>query len=136
MSTMLSYTKEQAEEWIRRAPEPVVLDLPDWKREEHTVPSVPNLKLTSWERGRSRIDMARHWDKPLLPDRPMVTASTRRVVVAGHTEEILKTSMFEGTAMEVEILFLQGPGWVVRIVFDECPTDVVDDVCARITIVP
>jgi hypothetical protein len=133
---VLPYTPDQAAEWAQRSPEPIVLDLPDWTRAEHAPPSVPNLKVTIWERGRARIEMARHWDQPLVPGRPMVTASTRNAVVAGHTEEIHKTSMFEGGAMEVEVLFLEGPGWAVRFVFDECAPEIVDDVCARIAIVP
>jgi hypothetical protein len=133
---LVQYTPEQAEEWKRRAPEPIILDIPGWKKEEHAHPSLPNFKLTVWERDTSRIEMGRHWDQPLLPGRPMVVGTSRKVVVSGHSEEIHRTSMFEGAAMEVEVLFLQGPGWSVRFVFDECPQDIVDDVCARIRIVP
>lgn len=113
-----------------------MLELPEWKKTEHVSTGLPNMRLTIWERGPSRIEMARHWDQPLIPGRPMYTAKTRKVVVAGHSEEIHTTSMFEGTSMEVDVLFLQGSGWAVRFVFDGCTPDVVDGVCARIAIVP
>lgn len=113
-----------------------MLDLPDWKKTEHTNTGVPNMRLTIWERGTSRIEMARHWDHPLIPGRPMYTASVRKVIVAGHSEELHTTSMFEGAAMEVGVLFLQGAGWAVRIVFDGCSLHDVDEVCSRIVIVP
>jgi hypothetical protein len=117
-------------------PEPIVLDLPGWTKSEHAPPALPNMKLTIWERGRARVEMARHWERALLPERPIVVASSRHVLINGHREEVHKTAMFEGTAMEVEVLFLQGPGWAVRFVFDECSEETVNEVCARIGIVP
>jgi hypothetical protein len=62
----------------------------------------------------------------------MQVAERRTVQVAGQETALLHTSMFEGQQAEVDVLFLRGEGWIVRVVCRGCSPAEIDEVCAGI----
>lgn len=132
----MRYTDAQADEWERRAPEPISVDeLPGWTRAElqgardHLL---PNERLIRLEQGEATVDVLRFWDRPLHPGRPMQVASTRSIELDGKSVELTHTSAFEGIAKEVDVVFLPGKDWFARIVFEHCSQGQIAEVCAAI----
>lgn len=66
--------------------------------------------------------------------KPMVVASRSPVTVAGRDTELLVTSMFEGKPEEVQAVFVNGAGFVLRVVFRACGRVELDDFLARVAI--
>ena len=69
----------------------------------------------------------------------MAIASTRQVTVAGHTIDLVTTSMFQGQqGRVVETCFVSGTGhdvrYSVRLLFERCSADDIADALARVTI--
>ena len=68
------------------------------------------------------------------PEDPSRDCIKRCIAVAGQTVELSRTSMFEGEQAEVDLLFLRGDGWIVRVVCRSCTEQQVDAVCAGLTL--
>jgi hypothetical protein len=66
----------------------------------------------------------------------MQVASTRPFVIDGRAVELVRTSMFEGSARELEACFIPGKDWFVRITFERCSPQDIDAVCAAIRFEP
>ena len=74
----------------------------------------PNQRWLTFDKGRARIELMRYWDQPRSPGHPMATESTRDVVVAGKTIQLVTTSMFDGTNQRVWVFWLTGEGHGVK----------------------
>lgn len=65
---------------------------------------------------------------------PMVVAEQRTVTIAGREAALQRTSMFQGRADEVDVVFIQDTGWQVRIVFRGCSEAQVGEVLAALQV--
>lgn len=137
MSGLLPIFPGQRERWSQPRPEPVLLDMPGWKKTV-TEPddTFPNQRWVFFERGEARVELMRYWDLARNPGYPMTVASQRDVVVAGRATKLIETSLFDGFAKRVLLFFLQGKGYdveyTVRVKLDGYED--VDDVASRIVV--
>lgn len=137
MSVVMNYTPEQVAEWARRGPEPVALDLPGWERHVRKGEAdrlLPNELIVTLTQGAQRIHLIRCWDRPLTAGAPMATASTRTIEIAGNRTQVHTTSLWQGHEQVVDVVFLNGSGYAARVVFEGCPSDVVDEACQQIEV--
>ena len=114
-------------------PEPVGLELAGWSRRD-AASEFPNESIFTLRQGDASVELARWWGVPEIDGGPMQVASKRPVQVPGQTVELSRTSMFEGEQAEVDLLFLRGDGWIVRVVCRSCTEQQVDAVCAGLTL--
>jgi hypothetical protein len=132
----MPYSDAQATEWEGRAPEPIrVQEPPGWSRVDWKGAAdrlLPNERLIVLTKGEAKVFVMRFWDRPLHPGHPMQVASTRPYAFLGRELELVRTSVFEGVTREVEVLFVPGDTWFLRITFEGCSVAEIDDVCARI----
>ena len=132
----LSCSPGQVATWRRRDAdgiEPLTLQLPGFSVTERGY--LPNQRVFIFERGDERVEVTRHWDRPLVAGHPMVIASTRRVTTSpGCTLEVLTASPFEWFPRFVEVVLVNGPSFAARVVFINCAQATVDDALARLSI--
>ena len=133
---VLPYSQEQAAAWRRRDAdgiEPLTLHLPGFTVTERG--SLPNQRVFVYERGDERVEVTRHWDRPLATSHPMAIDSTRKVMTsAGDTLEVHTACPFEWFPRTVQVIFVNGPAFTARVVFINCAPATVNDAIARLSI--
>ncbi|MBJ6763225.1 hypothetical protein JGU66_20855 [Myxococcaceae bacterium JPH2] len=114
----------------------MTMDLPGWTMTVQGTEAggPPNLRCWSFERGNACVRMTRHWDQPLSPGYPMVVASRRVVRTGAGMLELVTTRVFEGQEARVDVAFIQGADWLVRIVFENCDAPTVDAAMGRLSV--
>jgi hypothetical protein len=138
MSVVQPSSADQVASWQHRDSigyEPVILELPGWSVSVGS--TLPNERVWRYVYQSATITLIRSWDRPLSPGGPMSVTSTRSVTTAaGARFEVQTTSMFHGAPKVVDVVFLNGPGWVVQVVFEGCPPHGVDDTLGRLRFPP
>ena len=139
MSALLPIMPGQLERWSAPRPEPVTLELAGWKVETHGPDATfPNQRWVRFERGGASIELMRYWDNPRSPGYPMAVDSQKQVTVSGQVTEFLTTSMFNGIAKQVKVCWLRGKGhgveYGVRIVFEGCSDEEIEDALGRVVV--
>ena len=131
------YSPEQVASFRRRDAEgiePISLVLPGFLVTEREG-SLPNQRVLLFERGDARVELTRHWDRPLVGGHPMAIAATRNVTTrSGDTLEVLTASPIEWFPRWVDVVFVTGPGFAARLVFINCDRATVDDAIGRLSI--
>jgi hypothetical protein len=133
---VLPCSPEQVAAWRRRDAdgiEPLTLNLPGFSVTEHGY--LPNQRILIFERGDERVEVTRHWDRPLATSHPMAIDSTRKVMTRdGDTLEVHTARLFEWFPRSVEVIFVNGPSFTARVVFINCAPATVNDAIARLSI--
>ena len=134
------YSPDEVAAWRRRDAdgiEPLTLDLPGFHVTERGPEEgcLPNQRVLVFERGEARVEVTRHWDRPLAAGHPVAIISTRKVTtIGGDTLEVHTASPFEWFPVPVEVVFVNGPSFAARIVFISCERELVDGAIARLSI--
>jgi hypothetical protein len=137
---ILPYSPEQVASWRRRDAdgiEPLTLQLPGFLVTERGPEDgcLPNQRVFIFERGDARVEVTRHWDRPLASGHPMVIASTRKVTTSsGDMLEVHTANVFEWFPRSVEVVLINGATFAARVVFINCDQATVDDALARLSI--
>lgn len=114
-------------------PEPVTLTLPGWTVDQQPG-GFPNERITAARSEGAKVVLVRWWGRPEIDGGPMQVAERRPVEVAGQPHELLRTSMFEGQAAEVDVLFLRGEGWMARLSCRGCTAEQIEVVLAGVAL--
>ena len=100
--------------------EPVVIELAGWPAASTT--DEVDHRSVEWPTpaGVCRVLYDRWWGFPPTPGGIMVVKGRSPVTVDSRGFELITTSTFEGRSWEVQVLFVAGDGYQVRLVFDKC----------------
>lgn len=139
VAVLLPILPGERERWAQPRPEPVTLDLPGWTM--WSVPpdtSLPNQRIIGFTRGTCDVQLIRFWDRALTDGGPMSLKGSRPVTVAGRQIELHTTSVFEGRTRDVQVMWLEGKGYdveyMVRLRFEHCSNDAVEEVLRRVEV--
>lgn len=119
--------------------EPFVLEgFEDWQRkvESEGEHRLEILKPKAAQDGACELRLERWSSLPPTPGGPMKAESEREVTVSGQKLMLVTTSLFQGVADVVEVLFLRSGPAYGRLVLRQCPKDVTERALASLVIKP
>jgi hypothetical protein len=125
---------ERAEMPTPARSEPVTLDLPGWSRTDGTG-SDDNERVVTFREGSAVVELVRWWGIPETDGGPMQVAERRPVQIDGMDAELLRTSLFEGQAVEADVVFLRADGWIVRVACHSCAPEQLEAVLQGLSVV-
>lgn len=112
-----------------RTTEPVTLRPAGWTCS--TAPRGPvGERVVTCQLDGATAELTRWFGAPDGPDAPMEVASRHPVTVDGWDTERLRTRIFDGETAEVDVIFLRGGDWTVRLACRDCTSAQLDAVLA------
>lgn len=113
----------------------VTLVLPGWEEVSTHQSAACDEHVTEYRRGEAVVRLHRHWDLgKVRPDQPMSEKHRRTVSIDGHDMEVVTTWLYQGRERTLDLVFIRGVGWLVKIELEGMSQPDADAVLQRLVI--